>query len=60
MKLLRRQFLNLAAGVVAMPALSRLARAQTYPSRPITMIVPVAAGGTVDALVRILADRMRL
>jgi len=60
MKLLRRQFLKLAAGGAALPAVSRVATAQTYPTRPITMIVPVAAGGTVDALARILADRMRL
>jgi tripartite-type tricarboxylate transporter receptor subunit TctC len=45
MKLPRRQFLHLAAGTAALPAISRFARAQTYPSRPITMIVPFPPGG---------------
>ena len=40
MKLPRREFLHLAAGAAALPAVSRTARAQTYPSRPITMVVP--------------------
>ena len=42
-----------------MPAVSELANAQTYPTRPITMIVPFPAGGPYDALGRLLADRMR-
>jgi tripartite-type tricarboxylate transporter receptor subunit TctC len=54
----RRNFLHLAAGAVALPVLSRGARAQTYPTRPITMIVPVA-GGALDATGRVLAERMR-
>src|SRR5262249_53209112 len=58
MKLPRRQFLHLAAAAVALPALSRVAKAQTYPTRPITMIVPLAAGGGLDATGRVLADRM--
>jgi hypothetical protein len=41
----RRQFLHLAAKAVALPAMSRIARAQTYPSRTVTMIVPFATGG---------------
>jgi tripartite-type tricarboxylate transporter receptor subunit TctC len=45
MKLPRRQFLHLAAGAAALPAVPRIARAQVYPSRPITMIVPFPAGG---------------
>ena len=45
MKLQRRQFLHLAAGAAALPALSRIANAQAYPSRPITVVVPFAAGG---------------
>jgi len=55
----RRRFLGLAAGAVALPAMSRIAQAQTYPSRPITMIVPFAAGGTTDVVGRVLAERMR-
>jgi tripartite-type tricarboxylate transporter receptor subunit TctC len=60
MKLRRRQFLHLAAGAAAVPAVSRIARAQSYPSRPITMIVPFAAGGTADVIGRIVAERMRV
>ena len=59
MKLPRRQFLHLAAGAAALPGLSRIARAQTYPTRPITLIVPFAAGGAADTLVRIVVERMR-
>jgi hypothetical protein len=55
----RRHFLGLAAGAAALPAVSRIAWAQVYPSRPITMIVPLVAGGTNDAAERILAERMR-
>src|SRR6202048_3710026 len=59
MKLPRRQFLHLAAGVAALPSVSRLARAQTYPARPITMVVPFAAGGPSDVIGRVFAERMR-
>jgi tripartite-type tricarboxylate transporter receptor subunit TctC len=59
MKPARRKFLHLAAGAVALPAVSRVARAQTYPSRPITIIVRYAAGGTTDVIGRVLAARMR-
>ena len=59
MKLPRRSFLHLAAGVAAMPAAARMARAQAYPSRQITMIVPFAAGGPADTVARIMAERMR-
>jgi tripartite-type tricarboxylate transporter receptor subunit TctC len=55
----RRQFLGLAAGAAALPAVSRIARAQTYPSRPITMIVPFAAGTGTDVVARVVAERMR-
>ncbi len=55
----RRQFLHLAAGVAALPAVSRVARAQNYPSRPITIIVPTPAGGATDAVARVLAEHMR-
>jgi tripartite-type tricarboxylate transporter receptor subunit TctC len=59
MKLQRRKFVYLAAGAVAMPAVSRVANAQTYPTRPITMLVPFAAGGGTDAVARMIADGMR-
>jgi hypothetical protein len=61
MKRPRRQFLHLVAGAVALPAVSRIAIAQTYPTRPITMIVPFAAGGPTDTVARILIElRMTL
>src|SRR5262249_3944211 len=50
----RRQFLHLAAGVAALPALSRIARAQAYPSRPVRIIVGFHAGGGVDILARLM------
>jgi tripartite-type tricarboxylate transporter receptor subunit TctC len=59
MKLPRRYFLQLAAGAAALPAFPRVATAQTYPTRPITMIVPLAAGGATDAMARVLAEGMR-
>jgi tripartite-type tricarboxylate transporter receptor subunit TctC len=59
MKLPRRRFLHLAAGAAALPAISRMATAQTYPSRPVTMIVPFPAGGATDVIARILAERMQ-
>lgn len=59
MKLPRRNFLRLAAGAAALPALPRIARAQAYPARPITLIKPYAAGGAADAVPRIMADHMR-
>lgn len=59
MRLARRKVLRLAAGAAALPAMSRIARAQSFPSRPLTMTVPFAAGGPSDAIGRILAERMR-
>jgi tripartite-type tricarboxylate transporter receptor subunit TctC len=59
MKLLRRRFLHLAAGALALPSVSRTGWAQAYPTRPITMIVPLAPGGSVDGIARLLAERMR-
>jgi tripartite-type tricarboxylate transporter receptor subunit TctC len=58
MKIPRRQFLRLAASAAALPAVSRIAGAQTYPSRTVTMIVPFAAGGPTDVSARIIAERM--
>jgi len=55
----RRRFLHLAASAAAFPAVSRDASAQSYPSRPITMIVPFPAGGPTDAIGRVVAERMR-
>jgi tripartite-type tricarboxylate transporter receptor subunit TctC len=59
MKLQPRQFLYLAAGVAALPAFSRAVSAQTYPTRPITIIVGAAAGGPTDTIARILAQHIR-
>jgi tripartite-type tricarboxylate transporter receptor subunit TctC len=63
MKLRRRQFLHLAAGVAALPAVSHDASAQSYPSRPVRLIVPSAAGGGSDILARLigqwLSERLR-
>src|SRR5262249_37052006 len=55
----RRNVLRLAAGAAGIALTSRLARAQTFPTRPITIVVPFPAGGPTDTLGRILADRMK-
>jgi tripartite-type tricarboxylate transporter receptor subunit TctC len=55
----RRRFLRLAVGAAALPAVSCAPEAQSYPSRPITMIVPFPPGGNSDAVGRTLAERMR-
>src|SRR5262245_9768917 len=59
MKFPRRQFLHLAAVGTASPAVSRIARAQSYPTRPMTLVVPYSAGGPTDTIARIIAERMR-
>ena len=56
MKLPRRRFLHLAASAVALPAVSRIARAQTYPSRPVRLIIGYAPGGSADITARLIAQ----
>jgi tripartite-type tricarboxylate transporter receptor subunit TctC len=56
MNFVRRQFLHLAAGAAALPAVSRFAWAQTYPTRPVRIIVPVAAGGGLDITARLIGQ----
>ena len=56
MKPPRRKFLHLAAGAVALPAISRVARAQTYPTRPVRLIVGFDAGGAADILARLMGQ----
>jgi tripartite-type tricarboxylate transporter receptor subunit TctC len=56
MTLPRRQFLRLAAGAVALPAVSRIARAQTWPSRPVRIIVGYAPGGLTDIIARVMGQ----
>ena len=56
MKLPRRKFLHLAAGTVALPAVSRIARAQTYPTRPVHVIVGFTAGNNIDIVARLIGQ----
>jgi tripartite-type tricarboxylate transporter receptor subunit TctC len=58
MRFPRRKFLQLAASVAALPAVSRMAAAQTYPSRPVTLIVFVPAGGTPDIIARLVGQAL--
>ena len=54
----RRKFLHLAAGAAAFPSLPRVASALDYPTRPLTLVVPFAAGGPSDVAGRVIAQRM--
>jgi tripartite-type tricarboxylate transporter receptor subunit TctC len=56
MKIPRRQFLHLAAGAAALPAMSRIARAETFPARPVRIIVAGAAGNTTDIFARLIGQ----
>jgi tripartite-type tricarboxylate transporter receptor subunit TctC len=59
MKLTRRRFVRSSGAAAAAPAFSGVARAQTYPARPITLIVPYPPGGPTDVLARLLSEQMR-
>src|SRR5215510_6488816 len=60
MNVSRRTFLRLAAGAAAIHAIPRLARAQVWPTRPVTMVVPFIAGGPADVIARIVSERMKV
>jgi tripartite-type tricarboxylate transporter receptor subunit TctC len=56
MNLPRRKFLHLAAGAVALPVVSRVARAQAYPTKPVRIVVPAAPGGVTDITARLIGQ----
>ena len=56
MKLPRRKFLHLAAGAAALPALSRIARAQAYPTRPVRLVIGIVPGSGPDIVGRLLGQ----
>jgi hypothetical protein len=58
LKFTRRRFLHLAAGAAALPAVSRLARAQAYPTRPIRVLVTAGPGSAVDVIPRVVFDQL--
>lgn len=58
MTLLRREFLRLAAGAAAWPAVPRIARAETYPTRPVRIIVGFTAGGSTDIIARLVGQSL--
>ena len=58
MKLPRRRFLHLAAGAAALPTVSRFARAQSYPSRPVRIVVGFPPGGPADILARLIGQSL--
>src|SRR6267378_3502691 len=59
MKVPRRQFLRVAATAVAVPVLSRIASAQTYPARPVRLIVAFVPGGATDTLARQISNDLK-
>ena len=59
MQLHRRRLLRLAVCSATLPVVTRIARAQAYPTRPITIVVPFPAGGPTDTIARIMAEGMR-
>jgi tripartite-type tricarboxylate transporter receptor subunit TctC len=58
MKLLRRKFLHIAVGAAALPAVSRIARAQPYPARPVQLVVPATPGAGSDITARLIGQRL--
>src|SRR5437764_15497958 len=56
---LRRSFLMLAVAAVATAVMSQQAGAQSYPTRPVTLVVPTGAGGPQDLVARLVVERMR-